>query len=107
MFLCGLVELLSSNIASVFTKSFLEGSVTFSNVLFAAVDARDAINNIKIEALLQTPTPSLTFVKKWLVSVFEYLCTLVIRIVQFQNRFTNRIKVLIATIIIILIATIF
>ena len=59
-----LVELLCSNIASVFTTSFLEGSVTFPNVLFATVDARDAINNINIEASLQTPTPILTFVKE-------------------------------------------
>ena len=64
MFPSLLVELLCSSIVSVFTTSFREGSVTFPNVLFATVDARDAINNINIEALLQTPTPILTFVKE-------------------------------------------
>ena len=46
VFPSGFVELLISHIASVFPKSILERSVTFPNVLFATIDARNAINNM-------------------------------------------------------------
>ena len=46
VFPSGFVELLISHLASVFPKSILERSVTFPNILFATIDARNAINNI-------------------------------------------------------------